>query len=100
VLTGGKPVEGPGTSMLRRSDRHSERFAGIQGRIVRSGGVNLPCKIQDEAIRIANDSRFGLGASAWTNDAAERERFANESMPGWSSSTRWWCPIRACRSAA
>jgi succinate-semialdehyde dehydrogenase/glutarate-semialdehyde dehydrogenase len=32
----------------------------------------------DQAIRIANDSRFGLGASAWTNDPAETERFINE----------------------
>ncbi|MFZ1928113.1 MAG: aldehyde dehydrogenase family protein, partial [Candidatus Sulfotelmatobacter sp.] len=36
----------------------------------------------DEAIRLANDSRFGLGASAWTTDAAERERFINELESG------------------
>src|SRR5258708_39255393 len=34
------------------------------------------------AIRIANDSRFGLGASAWTKDKNERERFINDLESG------------------
>src|SRR4029077_4729612 len=36
----------------------------------------------DEAIGIANDSSFGLGASAWTNDRAEQESFASELESG------------------
>lgn len=36
----------------------------------------------DEAISIANDSSFGLGSAAWTNDPDERERFIDELQAG------------------
>jgi succinate-semialdehyde dehydrogenase/glutarate-semialdehyde dehydrogenase len=35
-----------------------------------------------EAIRIANDSRFGLGACAWTNDQAEQQMFIDRIESG------------------
>ena len=35
-----------------------------------------------EAVAVANDSRFGLGANAWTNDIREQELFAAELEAG------------------
>src|SRR5579862_8078208 len=79
VLTGGHPLGRPGnfyaptvlTDIPKDSPAYNEEFFGPVASIFRVKDV-------DEAIRIANDSRFGLGASAWTNDPAETERFINE----------------------
>jgi succinate-semialdehyde dehydrogenase/glutarate-semialdehyde dehydrogenase len=35
-----------------------------------------------DAIRIANDSRFGLGAAVWTTDEGEAMQFARELQAG------------------
>lgn len=83
VVTGGKPLDRPGnfyaptvlTNIPKSSPAHKEELFGPVASVFRA-------KDLDEAIRIANDSRFGLGASAWTNDSQERERFINELESG------------------
>ncbi|MGB8830834.1 MAG: NAD-dependent succinate-semialdehyde dehydrogenase [Candidatus Sulfotelmatobacter sp.] len=83
VLTGGHPLPGPGcfyaptvlTDIPKGSPAYSEEFFGPVASIFRVKNV-------DEAIHIANDVRFGLGASAWTNDPGETERFVNELEAG------------------
>jgi succinate-semialdehyde dehydrogenase/glutarate-semialdehyde dehydrogenase len=40
----------------------------------------LPVKDEAEAIRVANDTDFGLGASLWTQDLAKGERIAREGI--------------------
>ena len=79
VLTGGHPLKLPGnfyaptvlTDIPKESPAYKEEFFGPVASVFRVKDI-------DEAIQIANDSRFGLGASAWTNDPAETERFIND----------------------
>jgi succinate-semialdehyde dehydrogenase/glutarate-semialdehyde dehydrogenase len=83
VLTGGMPLDRPGnfyaptvlTNIPFGSPAHKEELFGPVASVFRA-------KDLDDAIRIANDCRFGLGASAWTNDKSERERFINDLESG------------------
>ena len=83
LLTGGHAIKGPGnfyaptvlTNVPKDSPAYSEEFFGPVASIFRVKDI-------DDAIRIANDVRFGLGSSIWTNDEKERERFINEIEAG------------------
>ena len=83
VLTGGHALDGAGayyaptvlTDIPAESPAYREEMFGP---------VALLFRVPDaeSAIRLANDSRFGLGASVWTKDAAERDRFIEEIESG------------------
>jgi succinate-semialdehyde dehydrogenase/glutarate-semialdehyde dehydrogenase len=83
LLIGGKPIAGAGayypptvlTNIPKDSPAYREELFGPVAGIFRVKDI-------DEAIAVANDSRFGLGASAWTSDPAERDRFASEIEAG------------------
>jgi succinate-semialdehyde dehydrogenase/glutarate-semialdehyde dehydrogenase len=79
ILTGGKPLDRPGffyaptvvTDIPKDSAAYREEMFGPVACLFR-------VKDAAEAIHIANDTRFGLGSSVWTNDQAERQRFTDE----------------------
>lgn len=83
LVTGGKRVERAGffyeptvlTDIPRDSPAAREEIFGPVASLFRASDAA-------EAIKIANDSSFGLGASAWTSDPAEQRLFASELQTG------------------
>jgi succinate-semialdehyde dehydrogenase / glutarate-semialdehyde dehydrogenase len=83
LLTGGNRIHGPGffyeptvlVDVPKKSPAYREEVFGPVASVFR---------VRDaaDAVELANDSTFGLGASAWTNDPAEQELFASELETG------------------
>jgi succinate-semialdehyde dehydrogenase/glutarate-semialdehyde dehydrogenase len=83
LLTGGNRIHGPGffyeptvlVDVPKESPAYGEEVFGPVASVFR---------VRDaaDAIELANDSTFGLGASAWTNDPAEQDAFTSELESG------------------
>ncbi len=78
VLVGGDRLERPGnyykptliTDIAAENPVGREEFFGPVGLLFRVADL-------DEAIALANNTPFGLGSSAWTNDPTEQEQLIN-----------------------
>jgi succinate-semialdehyde dehydrogenase/glutarate-semialdehyde dehydrogenase len=83
LLTGGQRLGGPGNfypptvlaDIPAGSPARCEELFGPVAALFRVDGA-------EEAIRLANQTEFGLGASVWTNDPAEQERFIDRIEAG------------------
>ena len=83
LVTGGRAPERAGwyyeptvlADIPREAPAYYEEVFGPVALLFRADGV-------DEAVRLANDSVFGLGSSAWTRDPGEQRRFVEEIEAG------------------
>jgi succinate-semialdehyde dehydrogenase/glutarate-semialdehyde dehydrogenase len=79
LLTGGNRLQGPGffyeptvlVDIPSESPAYREEIFGPVASMFR-------VRDEEEAIELANDSIYGLGASVWTTDKREQELFASE----------------------
>ena len=83
VILGGAPLPGPGcyypptilVDIPVDSPAYRDEFFGPVASVFVVDGL-------DEALALANDTRFGLGASLWSNDPGEQQQFVREIEAG------------------
>jgi succinate-semialdehyde dehydrogenase/glutarate-semialdehyde dehydrogenase len=83
VLTGGTKLEGPGNYFTPTLIADVPLTAAVTKEET-FGPLALLFRVSslEEAIAVANDTPFGLGASCWTNDLTEQERLAADLQAG------------------
>jgi succinate-semialdehyde dehydrogenase/glutarate-semialdehyde dehydrogenase len=83
VLTGGVKHEGPGNYFAPTVLAEVPLSAAVSKEET-FGPLAFLFRVSslDEAIAVANDTPFGLGASCWTNDLTEQERLAADLQAG------------------
>jgi len=83
VTTGGKPADGPGAfyppTVIAAVD-HSSRV--VQEEVFGPVVVAIPFADEADAVRLANDVRYGLMATVWTGDPARGHRIAQRLKAG------------------
>ncbi len=83
ILTGGKPLEGKGffypptvlVNVHKGMPAYEEELFGPVASVIKA-------KDEEDAIRIANDTLFGLGASLWTKNTEHAKELAKEIESG------------------
>ena len=83
VVTGGEPVDGdgafyPATVLAGVDNSMTVAQEEIFGPVV----TVIPFEDEAEAVRIANDVKYGLTATVWTNDPARGHRLARQIKSG------------------
>jgi succinate-semialdehyde dehydrogenase/glutarate-semialdehyde dehydrogenase len=83
VVTGCEPGEGAGAYYLPSIlDRVEPGMRAYEEELFGPVAIVIHARDENDAIRIANDSAYGLGGSIWTRDTARGERLARQMQSG------------------
>jgi succinate-semialdehyde dehydrogenase/glutarate-semialdehyde dehydrogenase len=83
AVTGCEPVQGAGAYYLPSIlDRVEPGMRAYEEELFGPVAIVIRARDENDALRIANDSPYGLGGSIWTGDTARGERLARRMQSG------------------